>query len=180
MTIADAQADVRETYLAGAPGQAVSGLLWLVSAACATWGSPRLGILVLCVGGAFIFPLLTLALRLMGRRATLPAGHPMNALAMQVAFTVPLAIPVVLAATGFRTHWFYPAFMVIVGAHYLPFVFLYGMREFAVLAALLVAGGVGLALYGPASFVPGGWATGIVLLLFAGWVARRREPPAPA
>jgi len=29
------------------------------------------------------------------------------------------------------------------GAHYLPFVFLYGMRIFAVLAAFLVGGGTG-------------------------------------
>ena len=32
--------------------------------------------------------------------------------------------------------------MVVVGAHYLPFVFLYGMWEFAVLCGVLVGGGV--------------------------------------
>ena len=43
---------------------------------------------------------------------------------------------------GGRSDLFFPACMVIVGAHYLPFVFLYGMRLFAVLAALMTLVGV--------------------------------------
>jgi hypothetical protein len=57
--------------------------------------------------------------------------------------------------------------MVILGAHYLPFVFLYGMRVFAVLAALLVSGGIVLALYVPSSFATGAWVTSGLLLVFA-------------
>ena len=34
------------------------------------------------------------------------------------------------AAALYETNWFYPAFMVIIGAHYLPFSHLYGMRLF--------------------------------------------------
>jgi hypothetical protein len=40
----------------------------------------------LVVGGMFIFPLTQLLLRLMGRPASLPKGHPMNVLAMQITF----------------------------------------------------------------------------------------------
>jgi hypothetical protein len=32
--------------------------------------------------------------------------------------------------------------MIVLGAHYLPFVFLYGLWQFWVLGALLVGGGV--------------------------------------
>ena len=39
--------------------------------------------------------------------------------------------------------------MVIVGAHYLPFVFLYGERLFAVLAAILVCLGVAIIFWAP-------------------------------
>ena len=53
-------------------------------------------------------------------------------------------------------------------AHYLPFVFLYGMRMFAVLAAFLVGGGTLIAMYFSASFSIGAWYTGIILLVFAG------------
>ncbi len=75
-------------------------------------------------------------------------------------------------------NWFYPAFMVVVGVHYLPFVFLYGMWEYAVLAALLLGGGIAIGIRMPDHFTFGGWYTGSVLLLFAGYAARaaaRRE-----
>lgn len=108
-----------------------------------------------------IFPLTQLALRAMGRPA-LPRGHPMSGLAMQVAFVVPLTLPIVGAVALFRLEWFYPAFMVALGAHYLPFVFLRGMWQYAVLAGALVLAGLALALY-----VLGGWLTGVVLLAFA-------------
>ena len=108
-----------------------------------------------------------LLLRLMGRPASLPKGHPMNALAMQVAFVLPLTLPLVFAATAFRPDWFYPAFMIALGAHYLPFIFLYGMWQFGVLAGFLVGSGAIIGLYLPSSFSLGGWMTALALLVFA-------------
>jgi hypothetical protein len=180
MKVTDAQREVRTVYSRGAIGQAVSGALWLASAACGTWLGVRQGVLVLVLGGAMIFPIMQLVLRLMGRRASLSRENPLTGLAMQVAFTVPLAIPVILGATLHKVHWFYPAFMVIVGAHYLPFVFLYGLWQYAVLGGLLVAGGVMLGLYGPPVFAVGGWCTGAVLVLFSLWFAALRERPEAA
>ncbi len=58
--------------------------------------------------------------------------------------------------------------MVLLGAHYLPFAFLYGMRMFAVLAALLAGGGRVIAMYGSCRFSAGAWYTGATLLVFAG------------
>ncbi len=57
--------------------------------------------------------------------------------------------------------------MIVVGSHYLPFITLYGMKMFGVLAAILVMAGAGLALYGPSIFSLGGWFTGVVLIVFA-------------
>lgn len=179
MTIDDAQREMRRAYMHGFAGQLVSGALWLASAALATWGSPRSAILTLCVGGIAIFPATRLALALMGRRESIRAGNPLGQLGMQVAFTVPLAIPVILAATVAEMGWFYPAFMVIVGAHYLPFIFLYGMWEFGVLAAALVAGGVALGMNRPEAFGTGAWITGALLIAFAlAALARDRQAPA--
>ena len=167
MNISDAQRDVRMVFLGGFAGQLVSGILWLLSAALATFYTINSAILVLVLGGIFIFPLTQLTLRLMGRRASLGKEHPMNQLAMQVAFTLPLNLLIVLAATLYRLNWFYPAFMIALGAHYLPFVFLYGMRQFAVLAAVFIAAGVIIGMYFSRSFSLGGWYTGVVLLIFA-------------
>lgn len=177
MEIKTAQHDVQSTFLRGSVGQTVSGLIWLVSAAFGTWGSERQAILVLVLGGMFIFPLTQLGLRLLGRPAGLPAGHPMNALAMQVAFMLPLNMLLVGAAALYNINWFYPAFMLIVGTHYLPFIFLYGMWEFAVLAVVLIFGSVGIAMLFPDSFTLGGWVTAIVLLLFAVFVQFSSRTP---
>jgi hypothetical protein len=57
--------------------------------------------------------------------------------------------------------------MILLGAHYVPFVFLYGMRMFAVLAGVLVGGGMLLALSGLNAFDRGAWFSGVVLLFFA-------------
>ena len=172
MQITEAQREVRTVFIGGFVGQAVSSGLWLASAAAATWGPPRRGIVILALGGAFIFPLTQAILRLMGRRASLSPYNPMGQLAMQVAFTVPFNLLVVAGATLYRLNWFYPACMIVVGSHYLPFVFLYGMWQFWILGGLLVAGGFLIGLYVPASFILGGWLTGAILLVFA-FVGRR-------
>jgi len=170
LTIAEAQRDVRTTFLGGFAGQLVVALIWLASAILATWGSHRAAILTLAVGGAFIFPLTQLALRLMGRPASLPKGHPMNALARQIAFIVPLCLPLVAAATLYRLDWFYPAFMIVVGAHYLPFAWLYGMAQFEILGGLLIAAGLVIAFWMPI-FSLGAWVSVVLFLGFA-FVAR--------
>ena len=96
---------------------------------------------VLVVVGIFIFPMTRLLLHVMARPSSLPKGHPMNALAMQVAFVLPLSLPIVFAPTAYRQNWFYPAFMIALGSHYPPFIFLFGMWQFGVLAALLIGSG---------------------------------------
>jgi hypothetical protein len=170
MDIRSDQQAVQSTFLRGSVGQVVSGIIWLVSAILGTWVSERSAVLVLVLAGMFIFPLTQLTLRLLGQSGSLPKGHPMNALAMQVAFIVPLCLPVIGAASLYNLNWFYPAFMLIVGVHYMPFIFLYGMWEFAVLAGVLIFGSVGFGMFLPDAFTPGGWFTAIVLLLFALWV----------
>jgi hypothetical protein len=167
MNIQTAQHDVQTIFVRGSVGQMISALIWLISAILATWSTQRVAILVLVLGGIFIFPLTQIALRLLGRPNSLPKGHPMNQLAMQTAFIVPLSLPLIGAASLYHLNWFYPAFMLVVGVHYMPFMFLYGMWEFAVLAAVLICAAVGFGMWLPQSFSAGGWFTAAVLVLFA-------------
>ncbi|HSG46372.1 MAG TPA: hypothetical protein VLA43_01035 [Longimicrobiales bacterium] len=167
MHIADAQREMRSAFLGGLVGQLVSGLLWLTSAALWTWGSPRAGITFVVVGGFFIFPLTQAGLRLMGRPGRVAPENGLYSLGSQVALVLPLCLPVVGAAALHRLDWFYPALMVALGAHYLPFVFLYGMRMFGALAVILWAGGVFLGTWFPLGATAGAWFTGAVLLAFA-------------
>jgi hypothetical protein len=178
MTIAEAQREIRLRFIGGFYGQLVSGLLWLVSAGLATWSSPRAAITTLVVGGFFIFPLTELLIRAGGGTRALSVDNALRHLGMQVAFVLPLSMPLLLPVGLYRLNWFYPAMMILLGAHYLPFVFLYGMRMFAVLTGLLVGGGVVIALYLSSSFSVGAWFTGVVLLVFAvvGRAIARSEP----
>ncbi len=167
MDVAEAQREVRSTYLGGFVGQLVSGILWLTSAALTTWLSPGAGVISLVVGGIFIFPLTQLILLAIGRPASLSPANPLRELALEVAFLVPLLLPLVGAAAVHKTAWFYPAMMMVVGAHYLPFSFLYGMRQFVPLTAVLLSAGLLLGLYAPDLATYGGWFTGAALVVFA-------------
>lgn len=171
-TIADAQRDVRTKFLGGFPGGLVAGGLWLVSSALTTWVSARAGILALMVGGIFIFPLTQLVLKIMGRRASLEPGNPMESLATQTAVIIPVLFPLVGATTLYRREWFYPAMALVVGAHYFPFVFLYGMRMFLVLGAIMCAAAVFVATSMPAYADAIGWFTGLLFVVFA-FIGRR-------
>ena len=168
MRIADAQREMRTRYVGGFYGQLVSGLLWLLSAALAVWSGPRLAIITLVIGGMFIFPATELLLRAAGARASLSADNALRSLGMQVAFVLPLSMPLLLPVSRYRLTWFYPALMILLGAHYLPFVFLYGMRMFWALGAILVGLGVLIAMYWSGTFSVGAWLTGAILLVFAG------------
>jgi len=86
---------------------------------------------------------------------------------MQVAFTLPICMLLLVPVTELRLNLFYPAFMIILGAHYLPFTFLYGMRMFIPLGAILIAGGVAIFFLAPESFSAGGWFAGVTLFAFA-------------
>jgi hypothetical protein len=167
LNILEAQREIRTVFLGGFAGQLVSGLIWLVSAALSNWVAPKFGMVGLFLGGFFIFPLTQLVPRVLGRNTRLSAGNTLNQLATQIAFTVPIGFLLVGAAMLAHQDWFYPAAMIIVGIHYLPFCFLYGMWQFGILAGLMIGGGVLFAQYLPLGFSAGGWTTGILLLIAA-------------
>jgi hypothetical protein len=167
MNISDAQREVRTIYLGSFSGLIVTGIIWLLSAGIGAWMSTGLAIWALILGGTFIFPLSQLMLKALGKPASLSKENPFGTLAMQIAFVIPLCYPVIAAATIHNTNWFFPAFLVVVGAHYLPFIFLYGMWQFGILSVLLVGLGTAAGIYFPENFTLGGWVGGAVFLIAA-------------
>lgn len=167
MNILEAQREMRSAFLGGFAGQLVSGLIWLIAAALGTWASPGYGMAALFFGSMAIFPLTRLGVRLLGRPGKVSLENKLWELGVQAAFTVPLNFLLVGAATLYHESWFFPAAMIAVGSHYLPFITLYGMKVFGVLGSLLVMLGASLALYGPELFSLGGWLTGAILIIFA-------------
>ena len=69
MEIKSAQQDMRSAFLRGSVGQAVSGAIWLTSAALGTWVNEHYAIIVLVLVGIFIFPLTQMTLRLLNHSA---------------------------------------------------------------------------------------------------------------
>lgn len=171
MDVENAQREVRCVYVGGFWGQLVSSVIWLVSAALGTWVTPKASILTAVVGGFFIFPLVTLLLHLSGGRSRVSGENQLHWLGMQVAFVLPFSMLLLVPVGFYRLNWFFPALMVLLGAHYLPFAFLYGMRMFLFLAGILMAGGVVVARFFPGTFSTGAWIAGLALLAFA-WIGR--------
>jgi hypothetical protein len=167
MLIKDAQFEMRNAFSGGFAGQLISGLIWLAAAGLGQWVSPKSGMLMLFFGSMLIFPLTQGLNRLMGAPAKVNPSNGLWSLGTQIAFTVPINFLLVGAVTLYQETWFFPAAMIVVGAHYLPFITLYGMKLFAILAALLILGGAGLAVYGPLVFSLGGWMGGLILIVFA-------------
>lgn len=171
MDIQDAQHEVRSVYMGGFGGQLVSSTIWLVSAGLGTWVTPKASVLAVVIGGFFIFPLTQMFLYLSGRRASVSRQNSFNSLGMQVALVLPLSMLLLLPVGLYRANWFFPALMVLLGAHYLPFATLYGMRMFLLLGGILISIGVVIALYFSGTFSLGAWVGGLILFVFA-WIGR--------
>lgn len=167
MEIQDAQREVRSVYLGGFWGQLFYSILYLAAGAVGTWVTPKASILTAVVGGFFGFPIMQMMLRLSGRPVRLSRENPFHWLGMQIAFVLPLSMLLLWPVGLYRLNWFFPALMILVGAHYLPFATSYGMRMFLFLAGILVAAGVVIALYFSETFSLGAWVTGLTLFIFA-------------
>jgi hypothetical protein len=171
MDIQDAQREVRSVYIGGFWGQLVSSVIWLVSAALGTWVTPKASILAIVIAGFFIFPITQMLLRLSGRRASVSTENSFHWLGMQVAFVLPFSMLLLVPVGLYNLNWFFPALMVLLGAHYLPFATLYGMPMFLFLAGILIVMGVVIAHYFSGTFSLGAWVAGLALLVFA-WIGR--------
>jgi len=172
MNITDAQRENRLRFRGGFYGQLVSGVLWLLSGFLAVTVGVKGAIIALVFGGFFIFPATESLVRLSGMKP-LTEANTLRYLGMQIAFVLPFSMLLLVPVTQYRTNLFYPAMMILLGAHYIPFVFLYGMRLFAFLAGILIGGGVCIAMFGANKFSTGAWSTGLVLVLFA-FVGRKQ------
>jgi hypothetical protein len=162
-----AQAQMRVIYRSGSVGAAVAGVVWLASALTTVFAGVGWGIVVMVGVGFAIYPLTQAALRMLGGPASVPRDNPLRELAVEVPLVGPLMIPLVGAATLYRAEWFYPAFMLAMGGHYLPFSFLYGMRAFVVLGAVMSIGGLVIAVWASGLAVAGAFGTSVALFVFA-------------
>ena len=156
---------MRVAYLGGFSFLLFEGALWLASALLGTFVSVGWAIAALVVGGMFI-PLGAQAIQRLLKRPTVGSENPLIGLSTSAAFVIPLCYPVIAAATVADTDWFFPAFAVVVGAHYPPFAYVYRMPLYLALCGVLVGGGTLIGWFFRDSFSLAGYFAGAVLLAF--------------
>lgn len=169
MTFAEAQRDMRDGYLSGAPGMLVSGTVWVAAGAVAATGEPRHAILALFAGGMLIHPAAVLLAKALGRRGAHDPANPLGRLAMETTVILILGFGLAYAASQARLEWFFPAMLAVIGGRYLTFSTLFGMRAFWIVGGALVAAGWLLASQG-APFAWGGFVGGGIEIAAAAWV----------
>lgn len=85
--LAAAQSELRYAYRSASVGQLYSGLVWLASAAVWVFVGTAAGVLVLLIGGVFIYPMTVLVSRGLDSPGTIPSTNPLR----EAGVTIPIA-----------------------------------------------------------------------------------------
>jgi hypothetical protein len=165
--LADYSREMRGTYVGAVPHTLFTALVWFISAYWADAFSQSQAIVMFIVGGTFTFPGGELIRKIMRVPTVLSKDNTLPQLFMLLAFTIPLSYPLIYLLCRNNINLFFPSFTILVGAHYLPFVYGYRMKSFALLSVILVGLGTFISIQYPNSFSVAGYTTGAVLFLFA-------------
>ena len=84
--------------------------------------------------------------KLFGASAKHAAGNPLGGLAGESTVWLLTGCCIAYGAHLLKGNWFFPAMLLVIGARYVAFQTVYGMRAYWVLGALLWAAGMGLAM----------------------------------
>lgn len=166
-TTSNHSTEMRLTYFGAAPHTLVTSLIWFLAGLSGELHSPVMGITVLIVGGMFIFPAGELIRRVMFVQTYIREGNRLPQFFMLLAFTVPMSYPLIYLIVKQDINLFFPSFMIVIGAHYLPFVFGYDMKSFGVLSLVMVTLGTYFSLSKPMVFSTPAYITSCILLVFA-------------
>ena len=175
LSLAAAQADMRQGHRHGAPGVLASALVWLTAAAVAHGAQAASAVWTLLIGGMFIHPLGLMLTKALGHPGRNRVGNPLAGLAVEGTLWMLAGIAVAVGLQALRLEWFFPAMLLTIGGRYLTFQTVYGLRIYWVLGAVLCAAGLALGLAG-APVALGALAGGAIEIAFASlifWRARR-------
>lgn len=141
MNINEAQQDMSHAYIGGGTGVLASGLVWLLAAIAAVTVLAKLSMLTLFFGGMFIFPLGMLLAKAMGRSGKHKSDNPLASLAFESTILLFVGLFLAFCVSQLKLDWFYAVMLMIIGARYLVFQTLYGIKLYWVLGGLLMLAG---------------------------------------
>ena len=154
-------------FLSGGPGALVSGFVWIIAGLIAKFHSFQFSILALFFGGMLIYPLSALIEGQINKSKTDTKDNPFVKLALEGTIFLFVGLFIAFALSRSKPELFYPIMLLIIGARYLTFQTIYGLRTYWMLGGLLLALGIFFTLYStiPAYFAA--MAGGIIEVLFA-------------
>jgi hypothetical protein len=125
--------------LAGFSFLFVMGVAWLVGGVLSYWVPDSFALWIYpCLGGAAMPIAITLERRL--GYCPVPNPDPLLPLTLQLLFVQIVAFPAILLVWGSTPHFTPVAFAAIVGAHFLPFQWVYRTRTYLVLGIVVAVG----------------------------------------
>ena len=162
----DNHQEIKHSFLGGSTILLLEGFFWILAAILGSFVSPKIGILLIIVVGTFFYPL-SLLFHLILKRPKVSSENPLNGLFMQIGLIIPFSFPLIFLITKENPNLFFPVLTIVVGAHYLPFVYAYKLKTYWVLSSLLVVGGSYFGFMLPEYFEYCAYYTGALLLIFA-------------
>lgn len=157
---------MRKTYLGAVPHTIYTALVWLTAALICNTLAVGQGIIFFIIAASFTFPAGELIRKLMKAPNLVNPDNKLPFLFMMLAFGIPLCYPLIYLLVKENTNYFFSAFSILVGAHYLPFAYSYGMKSFIVLGVLMVVQGTVCAFYFSDSLIMPALISSALLLFF--------------
>jgi hypothetical protein len=130
---------------AGFPFLLCFGCTWIAAAAASFALAPSVAAWVYLLQGFVAMPIAILLQRPLGYPKASP-DNPLDPLALQLVFVQPVAFPALVIVLSLAPEYAPAAFASVVGAHFLPFGWMYRTRIYVVLGIVLSAGAYLLAI----------------------------------
>lgn len=160
------QADMRHAHYHGAPGVAVSALVWIAAAIVCHLVGVKAAIWTLLIGGTCIYPLSVVVTKAIGRPAATAKDNALDQLGMASTIWLIVCCALCYGLSLSQAGWFFPAMLATIGSRYLVFASLYGKAVYWQMGACLIVAGV-LAVLAAAPPVLAASAGGAIELAFA-------------
>lgn len=141
MNFLSAQKDMQASFTHGAPGVLVSGLVWLIAGMIAKFHVFNYSLIALFIGGMFIYPLSVLISRQIYKSAPPQKTNPLMKLALEGTFLLFVGLFFVFIMATTKPDLCYPIMLMVIGARYLTFQTIYGLKTYWVLGGVLLTVG---------------------------------------
>ncbi len=166
MNFKESQENMNAAYYGGATGVLASGIIWCSAGLVGIVFSNTASMAALFIGGTLIFPLSVLLSKGLNRSGKHAHNNPLRHLAIEGLGVLFVGLFLAFSVAQFNTNLFYPIMLLIIGARYLTFQTLYGLKVYWFLGgALILAGFLSTILSPP--FVFGAFLGGIIEILFS-------------